>query len=187
MAYLGEHPALKHVVGLLNACGAVRFDPEHYAPAAAGEYGTGYQPATFAAQEFLREQGGGWADGAGWLLPAELRELPVCTHCGEHFKPPAGGCMNSAEDHEVAEGGELTLTTLHEAVALALIMEDEHYPLPGEYASEHDPPEAVWRSLADRGLVRIDMWVEGRDATESAFWTAEGAEYLERLVKGELP
>jgi hypothetical protein len=182
-----DDKALKHVVGLLNACGASWFDPEHYAPAATGEYGSGYQPETFAAQEFLREQGGGWADGAGWLTPTQMRELPVCKHCGERFKPPAGGCMNSAEDHEAADGGQVTLTTVREAVALALVIVDEHYPLPGKFPQDHDPPEAVWRSLADRGLVRIDQWVEGRDAIESALWTHEGAEYLERLVKGELP
>jgi hypothetical protein len=72
-----DDKALKHVVGLLNACGASWFDPEHYAPAATGEYGSGYQPETFAAQEFLREQGGGWADGADHFDATGWDERPA--------------------------------------------------------------------------------------------------------------
>lgn len=82
---------------------------------------------------------------------------------------------------ELPEKGKPTL--VQEAVALALVQVDEHYPIGDEYGNEYDPPESVFRSLEERGLVRIDMWVEGRDATEEAFGTSEGEAYLKRLVR----
>jgi hypothetical protein len=44
------------------------------------------------AVKLLREAGGGWADGAGWVTPGRMAKLARCERCGEPFEGPAGPC-----------------------------------------------------------------------------------------------